>query len=161
MKTRLRRWIGHERAQMDFRLKKLRRGHCGLNMGLGPGPYCGDPMPDDSFHIAEDVFWFLEPGIKKHCTPYTRPYAHYGVTEIPREEWMRILLEWENLRVNLGAAKLTPDLGILRCIGGDARRRFVSDFDRNRLGLSRMIVQLTKWMRSELVVHEQISVLGI
>lgn len=130
-------------------------------MGLGPGPYRGDPMPENAVHIAEDAFWFLEPGIKKHCTPFTRPYAHYGVTEIPREEWIGILLEWESLRVNLEAAKLAPDLGILQFIVRDARTRFVRDFDRNKLGLARMIVRLSEWMRSELVLHEQISVLGI
>jgi hypothetical protein len=119
---------------MDFRLKKLKWGNGGLNMGLCPGPYRGDFMPDNAIHIAEDAFWFLEPGIKKHCAQYSRPYAHYGVTEVYRQEWSEILREWERLSVDLGTAKLTPHLEILRFIPEDARKIFVRDFDRNRVG---------------------------
>ena len=146
---------------MDFRLKKLKRGYGGLNMGLGPGPYRDDPMPDNAIHITEHAFWFLEPGIKKHCAQYSRPYAHYGVTEVSREEWSEVFREWEGLSVQLEAAKLTPHLEILRFIPKDARRIFVRDFDRNRVGLSRMIGLLNDWMRAELITEEQISILGI
>ena len=160
-KANLRRWIGREQYRMDFRLKKLKRGYGGLNMGLGPGPYRGDPMPDDAIHIAEDAFWFLELGIKKHCAQYSRPYAHYGVTEVSREEWSEILREWEGLSVQLEAAKLTPQLEILRVVPKDTRKMFIRDFDRNRRGLSKMIGLLSEWMRAELITGEQISILGI
>jgi hypothetical protein len=103
----------------------------------------------------------LELGIKKHCAQYSRPYAHYGVTEVSREEWSEILREWEGLSVQLEAAKLTPQLEILRVVPKDTRKMFIRDFDRNRRGLSKMIGLLSEWMRAELITGEQISILGI
>ena len=161
LRARLRRWIGRERSQMDFRLKKLRRGHCGLNIGFGPGPFLGDPMPENAIHVSEDVFWLLEPSIQRHSVQYSRPYSHYGVTEVVREEWIEILNEWNSLKINLKSAMLTPQVGILRFIPRDSRTRFVRDFDRNRIGPSRMISRLDDWMRTRLVDHEQVTVIGI
>ena len=146
---------------MDFRLKKLKPGHGGLNMGICPGIYGGAESWADSIHIAEDSFWFLELGIKKHCRLYARPDAHYGVTEITREEWSEILGEWDKLRTELDSASLTTDLPVLRLVMKDVRKTFVRDFKRNCVGLSKLIGQLCEWMRTELVAHEYISVLGI
>jgi hypothetical protein len=146
---------------MDFRLKKLKPGHTGLNMCLCPGIYKGVESRADSIHIAEDPFWFLEIGIKTHCTPYARPFAHYGVTEIPRKAWCEILGEWDALGKSLDAASLTTDLPVLRLVMKDVRKTFVKDFKRNCAGLSKLIEQLTDWMRAELAAQEYISVHGI
>jgi hypothetical protein len=146
---------------MDFRLKKLKPGHTGLNMGLCPGAYKGVESCADSIHIAEASFWFLEIGIKKHCKLYARPYAHYGVTEISRKEWCEILSEWDTLGKNLDAASLTTDPPVLRLVMKDVRKTFVKDFKKNCAGLSKLIDQLTKWMWAELAAQEYISVHGI
>jgi hypothetical protein len=130
-------------------------------MGLCPGLYQGKLSRDEAINIAEGAFSFLEPGIKRHCPSYALRYAHWGVTEISRQEWIAIFDEWERLKVNLEAARLTPHLGILRFVVKDVRSEFVKDFDRNRVRLSRIIGRLTDWMRAELLVHEHISVLGI
>jgi hypothetical protein len=145
---------------MDFRLKKRRAGHQGLNMGLYPGLYRADQPWEGRVFIAEDTFWFLEPGIKKHCTGCAR-YDHYGVTAITREEWLMILAEWEQLRADLDAALLTTDLVILRQVMKETRRLFVSEFNRNKVKLAKMIGELIVWLSAELVSHNQVSVLGI
>ena len=118
-------------------------------------------MPENAIHVSEDVFWFLEPSIQRHSVQYSRPYSHYGVTEVVREEWIEILNEWNSLKINLKSAMLTPQVGILRFIPRDSRTRFVRDFDRNRIGPSRMISRLDDWMRTRLVDHEQVTVIGI
>ena len=146
---------------MDFRLKKRKPGHVGLNMGLCPGIYEGVESIVAAIYIAEGPFWFLEKGIKRHCILYAQPYAHYGDTRISREEWTQILGEWDKLRKDLDAASLTTDLPILRLVMKDIRKAFVRDFKRNCAGLSKLIGQLSEWVRNELVAHEYISVLGI
>ena len=145
---------------MDFRLKERRPGHQGLNMGLCPGLDRRDQSWEDRVFIAEDSFWFLEPGIKKHCARYAG-FAHYGATAITREEWLMILAEWEQLRADLDAASLTTDLVILRQVMKETRRLFVSEFNRNRVKLSKMIGELIVWLSAELVNYDQVSVHGI
>jgi hypothetical protein len=145
---------------MDCRLKKLKAGHIGLNLGLCPGTYRGRESHEAAIHIAEASFCFLEPGIRRHCPRYAG-YAHWGVTAISREEWFKILDEWEQLKQGLDVATLTTDLQILRAIMKNARREFIRDFDRNRAKLSKMIAQLVPWMRTELIEYEHITVLGI
>jgi len=145
---------------MDFRLKKLKAGRIGLNMGLCPGSYRGRESHNDAVYIAEDSFCFLEPGIRKHCARYAG-YAHWGVTAASRGEWLLILAEWERLRTDLNAASLTTDLAILRVVMKETRKLFLRDFNRNRVKLSKMIGESITWMRAELIEHDQVSILGI
>jgi hypothetical protein len=161
MKARLRLWIGREHYRMDFRLKKLKRGHGGLNMDLCPGRYHGHPMPEDAIQIAEDSFWFLESGIKSHSAQYARPYAHYGVTDIPRTEWFAILGEWKELQRLLLTAKTPLDLPVLRKGPRYARKAFIRDFRRNCAGLAKMIGMLEEWFRAKLESNDQIFIGGI
>ncbi len=129
-------------------------------MGLCPGLYQKNQPWEDRIFIAEDSFWFLELGIKKHCARYTGD-AHYGDTAVSRAEWLMILADWEQMRADLDAASITTDLAILRQVWKEARRLFAKDFRRNRVKLSKMIRELTDWIRTELLSHEQISILGI
>jgi hypothetical protein len=145
---------------MDFSLKKLQRGHKGLNLGLVPGPYVRGSMPDNAIHIAEDAFWFLEPGIQKHVPGYAN-YGHYGVTQIPREKWLRILDEWEQLRLELDVAQLNADGPVLHFIRKHTSEEFIRDFERNRAGLSMMIANLDRWIREELENTDQMFIAGI
>jgi len=145
---------------MDFRLKKLRPGHAGMHLGLCSGLYRGTESLSNAINIAEDTFWFLEPGIKKNCPRYSS-MSHYGLTAISREEWFSILDEWDRLRDELVIASLTTDIPTLRSVPRYARREFVSDFPRNCAKLAKMIGQLSMWMRIELQLNEHVSVLGI
>jgi hypothetical protein len=145
---------------MDFRLKKLKRGHGGLNMGLCPGSYKGDPMPDDAIHIHEDSFWLLEKGIGKRFARY-KNYSHYGVTDFSRQEWLVVLDEWEHLRLKLERARLTTDLEELRTIPMYARKLFVRDFSRNCAGLADMIGRVSDWVRAKLSANDHLFVAGI
>jgi hypothetical protein len=72
-----------------------------------------------------------------------------------------ILAEWEQLRADLDAALLTTDLVILRQVMKETRRLFVSEFNRNKVKLAKMIGELIVWLSAELVSHNQVSVLGI
>jgi hypothetical protein len=159
LKATLFRWKSHEQKQMDFRLKKLKRGHGGLNMGLCPGPYLGDIMPDNAIHIAEDPFWFLEPAILRHSL-YTRSH-HYGVAEVSCKEWGRILEEWKELQRLLLKAQIPLDIPVLREAPRYARKAFVRDFRRNCAGLAKMIGLLENWFGAELESNDQVFIAGI
>jgi hypothetical protein len=145
---------------MDFRLKKRIAGRQGLNIGLCPGLYQRSQPWESRVYIAEDPFWFLEPGIKKHCARYAG-FAHWGVTAVSRDEWRMILVEWEQLREELDAAALTTDIEVLRDVMKETRGLFVRDFSRNKAKLSKMIGELIGWMRAELIDHDHVSILGI
>jgi hypothetical protein len=143
---------------MDFRLKGPEKG--GLNIGLLAGINWIDASHAEAVHIHEDAFWFLERAIFRHCATYTWE-SHYGVTEIPRESWERILVEWKHLAEELQSVQLTTDLRILRDVPKYVRTAFIRDLRRNCLRLSRLLSAVIQWVNAATTRHEIISVLGI
>jgi hypothetical protein len=144
---------------MDVRLKKLKRGHCGLNIGLCPGPYRGDPMPGNAIHVAEDTFRFFEPAIKLNLSG--RSLNHWGITKLTHQEWLTILGAWRDLRILLMKAQIPLDLPVLRLVPTHARRIFMRDFARNCRGLAKMIGLLEEWLRDELESNNELFIAGI
>jgi hypothetical protein len=145
---------------MDFRLKTVITGHRGLNMGLCPGPYDGVRSIEECINVAESAFGFLEPAITSNCPKYSG-YAHYGVTAISKEDWSRILDEWESLRKTLEVSRGFEVLRHLRFLDKDAKKDFLSNVERNRMRLVRMIGELSDWLRIQLATHPVATVLGI
>ena len=92
---------------------------------------------------------------------YARPYSHYAQTAVSRQEWEKILLEWEDLVENLKAAIIPIELKILREIPRHVRRAFIHSFDRNRRKLGALAGRLVKWIRAELETQPEVSILGI
>jgi hypothetical protein len=158
MKARLRRWIGRLDYQMDFRMRNGMRG--GLSMNLLPGSYWGTNSRENAVSIREATFWYLEWAILKRCPAYCGD-SHYGVTAIPREEWMDILAEWKVFKERLLKASIPIQMGITTRIPLDFRITFLKDFPRNRKCLIRLIEQLSEWVRNTLANWEEISVCGI
>lgn len=158
MKARLRRWIGRVDYQMDFRMRNGMRG--GLTMDLLPGSYWGTNSRENAVSIREATFWYLEWAILKRCSAYCAD-SHYGVTAIPREEWMEILAEWNALKERLFKASIPIEMRIPTGIPLDDRTAFLRDFPRNRKCLIRLIEQLSEWVRNTLADWEEISVCGI
>ena len=150
-----------DRGNLNFRLKSGREGHGGLWMDLLPGRYLGAESFDQTIRVHEDVFWFLEPAIKKYSAQYARPYAHYGVTAISRAEWENILREWEDLTKLLETAVIPLDLKVLQEVPKHVRRDFIRSLIRNERKLSRLIGRLALWVRAEIKTHEEVSILGI
>jgi hypothetical protein len=129
-------------------------------MGLCPGPYDGTRSIEESINVAESAFYFLEPAISSNCANYTG-YAHYGVTTILREDWYRILDDWESLRARLEASRGLEVLLHLHFLHRDAKKDFLSNVERNRIRLVRMIGELSDWLRIRLDTHAAVSILGI
>ncbi len=130
-------------------------------MDLLPGRYTGAESFYHTIRVHEDVFWFLEPALKRHSAQYSRPYSHWGVTAISREEWGKILDEWEDLARLLETAVIPLELNVLRDVPKYARREFIRSLARNGRKLSRLIGRLAIWIRAELKTHEEVSILGI
>src|SRR5690349_17257015 len=146
---------------MNFRVKPGKQGHRGLWIGLLPGRYIGPESFDQTVRVHEDVFWFFETSIKRHSAMYARPYSHYAQTAVSRQEWEKILREWEDLVENLKTAIIPIELKILREIPRHVRRVFIHSFDRNRRKLGALAGRLVKWIRAELETQPEVSILGI
>ncbi|HEY2859517.1 MAG TPA: hypothetical protein VGJ21_13945 [Terracidiphilus sp.] len=134
---------------MDFRIKKGRDGRGGLVMHLLPGRYRGAVSFDEAITVREGPFWFLEHAIRERCSDYRR-YSHYGRVVVPRGEWAVVLSEWQNLKLRAQSSRLPFDLGILKSVPIDDRKKFLADFPRNCRKLVLLIDQLTLWVNQEL-----------
>ena len=129
-------------------------------MNLLPGFYWGTNSRVTAVNMREAIFYYLEWAIYKRCPAY-RPDSHYGVTAIPREEWMEVLAEWSAFKERLLKASIPIQMGITTEIPLDYRTTFLKDFPRNRKHLIRLIEQLSEWVRNTLADWEVISVCGI
>ena len=130
-------------------------------MDLLPGRYTGAESFDQTIRIHENVFWFLEPAIKRHSPQYARPYTHWGVTAISRSEWEHILSEWETLVVTLDAVVLPVNLKILQEVPRYTRKEFIRSPLRNQRKLAALIARLIGWVRATLETYHEVSILGI
>lgn len=160
MKAKLRSWrrMGRLDCQMDFRMRNGMKG--GLSMNLLPGSYRGTNSREIAVSIREAAFYYLEWAILKRCPAYLAD-SHYGVTAIPREEWMEVLAEWNAFKERLLKASIPIQMGITSGIPLDYRTTFLKDFPRNRKHLIGLIEQLSVWVQNTLADWEEISVCGI
>ena len=85
---------------MDFSLKTSSELTGSMVMELLPGPYDGRVNNDEAIFIGDEAFEFLEPSIRQFC-PAFGEYAHWGVTEVTRDQWKDILHDWEYVRDDL------------------------------------------------------------
>ena len=129
-------------------------------MHLLPGRYRGVASFDEAITVREGPFWFLEHSIHRRCADYRR-YSHWGRTVIPRQEWSAVLADWQELKFRLQFAQLPIELGVLKSVPINDRRKFLSDFPRNCRKLVSLIEQLMEWVNQELQTCDEISVLGI
>ena len=150
--------VGRDHRLLDFRLKEGLKG--GLTINLLPGSYWGTNSREEAVSIREEVFWYLEWAIEKTCPAYCAG-SHYGVTVIPREKWMEVLVKWDALKERLSKASISIQMGIPARIPLDDKIKFLKDYPRNRKFLTSLIEQLSDWIRSTLADWEEISVCGI
>jgi hypothetical protein len=130
-------------------------------MGLCPGVCRGKNETQDSIYVAELAFSFLEPSIRKHSPGYARSYSHWGTTVISRPEWGSIIQDWERLRTSIAAAKTIHEVASLCSMSEGLENEFEETFEGNKIGLLAMVDQLVDWLRSTLIAHDQVSVVGI
>ena len=109
-------------------------------MGLCRGEYQGNDSSSRSVFIAEAAFGPLEEAIGRHAPSYARPFARWGVTAISRQEWLRIIEDWQAEEIFLQQG---PDL------------------DENKRGLIALIRALSEWLRTTLETYDQVCILGI
>ena len=143
---------------IDFSLGTAEQKARGLNIGLSPGVYAGKSSHQGALYVSESAFIFLESSIKRHSIKYAKPYSHWGITEISRQEWNYIISDWQQLKEDVAAATNAHELGVdLKELG----REFNNGFEENKYALLTMIDQLIDWLHSTLRTHEQVSILGI
>jgi hypothetical protein len=144
---------------IDFVLKKRRMG--GLHIGLCAGKDARVGSQSDCVHLSEEAFSFLEPAIKRHSSQYARPYSHWGVTSVNREEWEKIIEDWYQLKERLTFSQTLMDLAAVAPLSPMLGKRFDADFFAHRTGLIRMIEETASWVREQLRNQDVISVLGV
>jgi len=125
---------------------------------IQPGRYDGQHWTDGSVFIDEEVFGYLEVIIERHDPTIN----HFAVSEVQREIWERIIVDFEQLA---GKLRSTNDLGHLldevRFFNRDSADRFASDCRANADALAELIRELNSWLQEELKKHNCVSVLGV
>jgi hypothetical protein len=126
---------------------------------LLPGPYRDKCWCDGSRFMDEEAFGFIEPIFRKLCPKYD----HYAFTEIGRPLWLDIVRELEGLRRALDNDALS-EIDVAKHLSfyfRDGQTKFFEDVAGNLVKLKAMLLELTAWLREELVNHDMISVLGL
>lgn len=146
---------------LDFTIRNWDERRSGLSIGLCPGKYVGKESRSGSIFISESSFACMESTIKECSAPLSKNYSHWGVTEIPRSEWVEIISRLERLRSGVLAASsyaealpLLPRLNFIE-------EAFTEDFETSKIGLSTLISNLNRWADKTLLQHDSISVLGV
>jgi hypothetical protein len=123
-----------------------------------PGPYREQCWNEGSLFFEEEVFGYLEPIIQRHV----ETYDHYAFTEIKKEQWLAIINDFDKLELQLTSSKLVSDLqdqvGFIFKRGDE---RFSSNFDINKIALSKLISEFSKWIRAKTNEHDSITILGM
>jgi hypothetical protein len=148
-------------TSVDFTVKSGPLAHRGLTMGLCPGEYQGKDSSSRSVFIAEAAFGPLEEAIRRHAPAYARPYAHYGVTAISRDEWLRIIEEWDAERIRLQFGSPLGEKAIWWFTVGCEPQGSSPDLDENKQSLIALIQALSEWLRTTLEKYDQVCILGI
>jgi hypothetical protein len=141
--------------RMTTKLGEL-QGSC--YMEVLPGTYKGNCWNEGALFFTEDVFKYFEPFIKKRVTAYD----HHGVTEIPKAQWLAILDDIAEVGISLvsssSLASLDSRLGtILR----EVDEKFVSALDNNRVEISQLYSDFSRWIQHEFRLHGIVTILGI
>ena len=89
--------------------------------------------------------------IRKHSAAFSRSYSHWGITEIPRPEWLSILSDLERFQ-----SEISHVLGNAGQISPISK----SFCDNNPAAVA-MICDLKRWIEATLASHDTISVLGV
>lgn len=125
---------------------------------LLPGKYRGQCWNDGSVFLAEDVFGLVEPIIARHESRF----GHYSFVEICRLTWEKIIADLQGLAER---AKSANDIGELHGEVGflftPTEREFAQEFRANAEALSRLTMDLSRWLLEQLKRHECVSALGI
>jgi len=147
--------------KINFALKTLRPGHHGMNMGLCPGTYEGVKSLEEALFVAEAAFGPLEDVIRTHSPAYAKPDAHYGVTPISRAEWLRVIDDWQAIRLHLQSGGDLNEKAIWWFTTGCHPERSAAGLDQDAQGLIGLIEELSNWLRVSLQTYDQVCVLGI
>jgi hypothetical protein len=145
---------------IDFSIRNADGAPSGLYMSLLPGVYRKHESCGGMIVVGEGAFGFLEPSIAKVSAEYSRPYSHWGVTALRREEWALVLVEWGALETSLTGGASDRVAG-LRFITRDLENEFLQEADLNYIRLADFIREISLWLLTTLENHDVVSVLGI
>ena len=146
---------------LDFRIRKWDELNGGLFMGLCPGKYCGKPSRDRAIFISENTFKCIEPTIKECSAHFSRPYSHWGVTEISADEWSEMIPKLRALKEEAKRASGPEELLKTLSRSGSSESELELYLEMNRNELCGLIDQLLPWIEKTLHEDYSISILGI
>jgi hypothetical protein len=125
---------------------------------LLPGPYAGRHWGERSVFLSEDAFNFIGWVIQRH-SPDFNPF---GPTRIAAATWQGIIADLNRFAKVLGKAKSIADIKVEWPVPfDDLSGRFAAGFAATRTELTRMIDDLTKWLRTQLRDHDSLTLLGL
>jgi hypothetical protein len=146
---------------LDFQIKTWDERMGGLNMGLCPGKYIGRQSRNEAIFIPEGAFGCIEPTIKECSAHFSRKYSHWGITEIPRDEWTEVIQMLGVLQAEAARASSPEELLKALPLPETMELEFKLHFEVNRNGLCNLLDQLLAWLQKTLREDNSISVLGL
>jgi hypothetical protein len=125
---------------------------------LLPGAYRGECWNEGSAFIDEEAFTLLEKVVGRHVSEFD----HYAFVNAPREQWLPLLQELQQLAHELEAATDLEDVREkLEFLFRDSEERFAADFARNAHALAQMVREIVEWVGEQLKTHDGVAILGI
>lgn len=125
---------------------------------LLPGAYNNQCWNTNSLFFEEEVFGYLENIISRHVPSYD----HYAFTEIDKETWSKIVLDFKSLEWRLhefhSVDDMLEDVGFLF---NGSETRFAEDFQENKAALGRLLSEVSVWIFNEASQHGRVTVLGL
>ncbi|HVJ62689.1 MAG TPA: hypothetical protein VM555_08245 [Tahibacter sp.] len=147
---------------LDFSIKPTDTMPGGLTMVLMAGEYADRVTGRPMVWCSEEAFGFVEPVVGE-CWPRYRNYGHWGVNEIPVDDWRAIVATMRERKLALLAAK-TPreayDL-VIYLQSKRATRELVRDFEVTRASAVRMIDDLVAWLEAQFESCRVITLCGV
>ena len=125
---------------------------------LLPGAYSNQCWNENSLFFEEEVFGYLEKMISRHVPSYD----HYAFTEIDKETWSKIVLDFQTLESTLDQSHSIDDL--LEDVGflfNGSETRFAEEFQENKAALRRLLSEVSIWISKESSQHGCVTVLGL
>jgi hypothetical protein len=141
----------------EFRIKMLEDVHSGLTFEIAAGDKERGVRRKDSIYIDEDVFGYIEQVIRGRCPKL----AHWGITEIPRANWLDIVSDLSMLQGALASGKSIEDVITLGFVFEHLKADFSANFDVYKIALVEFITRLCEWIHRQIESNDILTVYGI
>ncbi|QTR49856.1 hypothetical protein [Candidatus Thiothrix anitrata] len=122
------------------------------------GKYQGKHWQNGSLFFDEETFGYIEPIFRRNISGYD----HYNMNDGSKTEWLKIILELQELNDILSASTNFSDcLDSIGFIFKSTKVQFQENHIEAKEQLIKLNNELITWAKEELKTHEHIAILGL